>query len=140
MHKSRRILDVGLSAALSLWGRGQCQLLPATTHKECCQPGGSPEPWCQSSCWERGHVDTVDHPSADLGLPAPPELKLIPHGPNAHPEWCQPTPSGSPTSPGKRRRCYGTGPSKGLEIVSQDLKTKARLLSGQAVSEVGHRW
>lgn len=27
-----------------------------------------------------------------------------------------------------------------MEIVSQDLKTKARLLSGQVVSEVGHRW
>ena len=27
-----------------------------------------------------------------------------------------------------------------MEIVSQDLKTKARLISGQVVSEVGHHW
>ena len=32
------------------------------------------------------HADTVDHPGADLGLPTPPELRLIPHGPNAHPD------------------------------------------------------
>lgn len=75
---------MGLPAALSLG----CWAMPAAPSNDtCCVANQQALLSCgvKSSCWERGRVDTGDHPGADLGLPALPELKLVPHGPSAHP-------------------------------------------------------